>query len=204
MRVLISVINAGRSSSGRSRRSVAARWRTTLAPHRAALLEAGLPSLSPERARALTVPKQLIRGAATSHFQRRVNQRLARLVAEARDIVVEGASHLMHEDNPSAVARAVRQLAASMRAPAASGDRWDGARAGATRPRVPEGMTSSLPRDQALLTQHRILGAMAALMQERGYSATTIDAVAERAAVAAATVYRTFGSKAGWSSACTT
>lgn len=58
-------------------------------------------------------------------------------------------------------------------------------------------MTSSLRRDQALLTQHRILDAMRALLQERGYSATTIAAIAERAGVAVPTVYRTFGSKSG-------
>lgn len=92
-----------------------------LAPHRAALLGAGLPSFSPEQARALTVPTQLIRGASTSHFQRRVNQRLARLIPGARDVVVAHASHLVHEDDPSAVAGGVRQLADRTRAAGAGG-----------------------------------------------------------------------------------
>ncbi|WP_380169757.1 alpha/beta fold hydrolase [Jannaschia sp. R86511] len=82
-----------------------------LAPHRAALLRPGLPAFTPAQARALTVPTQLIRGASTSHFQRRVNQRLAALVPGARDVVVGHASHLVHEDNPADVARAVLELA---------------------------------------------------------------------------------------------
>lgn len=56
------------------------------------------------------VPTQLIRGANTPHFQRRINQRLAALIPGARDVVVSGASHLVHEDNPSAVASVVREF----------------------------------------------------------------------------------------------
>ncbi|WP_380169758.1 TetR/AcrR family transcriptional regulator [Jannaschia sp. R86511] len=56
-------------------------------------------------------------------------------------------------------------------------------------------MTSSLRRDQVQMTHQRILAAMASLLQEKGYTATTITAVAERAGVAVPTVYRTFGTK---------
>lgn len=56
-------------------------------------------------------------------------------------------------------------------------------------------MASNLRRDQALLTQQRIIEAMGELLHERGYTATTIAAVAERAGVSVPTVYRTFGSK---------
>lgn len=84
--------------------------RDNLAVHRAALLGAGLPVFTPEQAKALTVPTQLIRGVNTSHFQRRINQRLAALIPGARDVVVGGASHFVHEDNPSAVAGVVREF----------------------------------------------------------------------------------------------
>jgi pimeloyl-ACP methyl ester carboxylesterase len=84
--------------------------RDNLAVHRAALLGAGLPVFTPEQAKALTVPTQLIRGSETSHFQRRINQRLAALIPGARDVVVSSASHLVHEDDPAAVAGAVREF----------------------------------------------------------------------------------------------
>lgn len=57
-------------------------------------------------------------------------------------------------------------------------------------------MTSSLRSAQLLMTQQRILDAMRSLLQEKGYTATTIAAVAERAGMAVPTVYRTFGTKA--------
>jgi pimeloyl-ACP methyl ester carboxylesterase len=81
-----------------------------LAAHRSALLGAGLPRFTPEQAKALTVSTQLIRGANTPHFQRRINERLAALIPGARDVVVSGASHLVHEDNPPAVASVVREF----------------------------------------------------------------------------------------------
>jgi pimeloyl-ACP methyl ester carboxylesterase len=71
-----------------------------------------LPGFTPAQAKALTVPTQLMRGANTPHFQRRINQRLAALIPGARD-VVSGASHLVHEDNPVAVTNAVRKFVSS-------------------------------------------------------------------------------------------
>src|SRR3954449_12511987 len=84
--------------------------RDNLAAHRSALLGAGLPAFTPEQAKALMVPTQLIRGEDTPDFQRRINKRLAALIPDARDVVVDGASHLVHEDNPSAVASVVREF----------------------------------------------------------------------------------------------
>lgn len=89
--------------------------RDNLAPHRSTLLGAGLPVFTPAQAKALTVPTQMIRGANTPHFQRRINQRLAALIPGARDDVVSGASHLVHEDNPSAVASVVREFVDDLR-----------------------------------------------------------------------------------------
>jgi len=48
---------------------------------------------------------------------------------------------------------------------------------------------------QAQMTRERIVDAARALMAERGWAATTIDAIAERAGVATATVYSAFGNK---------
>jgi AcrR family transcriptional regulator len=56
---------------------------------------------------------------------------------------------------------------------------------------------SQLRAEQAALTRLRILEAAGDLFAERGYVATTIDAVAERAGVAADTVYASFGNKKG-------
>ncbi len=54
---------------------------------------------------------------------------------------------------------------------------------------------SRLRADQAALTRLRILEASGELFAERGYVATTVDAVAAHAGVAADTVYAIFGTK---------
>jgi AcrR family transcriptional regulator len=54
---------------------------------------------------------------------------------------------------------------------------------------------SSRRRDQARLTRARIVEAATGLFVERGYAATPITAVAERAGVAPQTVYGAFGTK---------
>ena len=54
---------------------------------------------------------------------------------------------------------------------------------------------SRLRADQAALTRLRILEASGDLFAERGYVATTVDAVAAHAGVATDTVYAIFGTK---------
>lgn len=56
--------------------------------------------------------------------------------------------------------------------------------------------TSPVRDEQAARTRGRILDAAAALFESRGYGATSIRAVADRAGVAADTVYAVFGTKA--------
>jgi AcrR family transcriptional regulator len=51
--------------------------------------------------------------------------------------------------------------------------------------------------DQARATRRRIVDAGAALFVERGYAATTIDAIAERAGVGRKTVFTSVGGKVG-------
>jgi len=81
-----------------------------LKAHRAALLGAGLPVFADADAAAIKVPTQLVRGSNTPAFQRRINRRLADLIPGAKDVCVPHASHLVHEDNPHAVADAIRTL----------------------------------------------------------------------------------------------
>ena len=55
--------------------------------------------------------------------------------------------------------------------------------------------SSALRADQARLSRERIAAAAAALFVERGYGATTIGAIAERAGVSLQTVYNAVGGK---------
>jgi pimeloyl-ACP methyl ester carboxylesterase len=75
--------------------------------HRATVLGAGLPVFTAEQAIAITTPTQLLHGLQTPRFQQRINRRLAVLIPGARDLAIPQASHLVHEDNPEAVAQAV-------------------------------------------------------------------------------------------------
>lgn len=78
-----------------------------LKPHRAALLGAGLPIFTAQDAAAIRVPTLLVRGGGTPDFQRRINQRLARLIPRAQDACLPHASHFVHEDDPQGVAQAI-------------------------------------------------------------------------------------------------
>ena len=65
----------------------------------------------------------------------------------------------------------------------------------ATPVKPPSGREFPRRRERALATRRRVLDAARALFIERGYVATTIDAIAERADVSTETVYATFGTK---------
>ena len=56
--------------------------------------------------------------------------------------------------------------------------------------------SSAVRREQAAQTRARILEAAGELFESNGYARTTIAAIADRAGVAADTVYATFGNKA--------
>ena len=56
---------------------------------------------------------------------------------------------------------------------------------------------SSYRQQQAEATRDRIVVAARSLFRERGYGATTIEAIADHAGVGVATVYAAFGSKRG-------
>lgn len=55
--------------------------------------------------------------------------------------------------------------------------------------------TSTHRREQANQTRRAIVEAARVLFEERGYAATTIDAIAQQAGVAPETIYAAFGSK---------
>lgn len=57
--------------------------------------------------------------------------------------------------------------------------------------------TSKLRQEQARLTRLRILDTAQRLFTQRGYGATTMEAIASEAGVAIDTVYASFGTKAG-------
>lgn len=78
-----------------------------LAAHRAALLGSGLPVFTAKEAATLQLPTQLLYGSDTPIFQQRINRRLAESMPDATNIRIAGASHLVHEDNPEAVATAI-------------------------------------------------------------------------------------------------
>lgn len=100
----------GKSAFARVTAERKQQMKDNLAPHRAALLGSGLPVFTAEDAAAIKVPTQLLRGVNTPSFQRRINQRLAALIPGARDVSIASASHLVHEDNPHAVAEAIREF----------------------------------------------------------------------------------------------
>jgi AcrR family transcriptional regulator len=60
---------------------------------------------------------------------------------------------------------------------------------------MPAARSSSYRQLQAQMTRDRIVSAARKLMAERGWTATTIDAIAAEAGVAAPTVYAAFGNK---------
>lgn len=89
--------------------------------HRALMLGAGLPVFTAADAAAITVPTQLVHGQSTPSFQRRINRRLASLIPGAREVAIADASHLVHEDDPQAVADAIGRFCREHQVTAASG-----------------------------------------------------------------------------------
>jgi|SRR5579862_3697308 len=73
--------------------------KTNISPHRGLLLGKGLPVFLEEDARAITTPALFLTGQETPESQKWINRRVCEVMPEAEERVVEGASHLMHEDN---------------------------------------------------------------------------------------------------------
>ncbi|KAI9029169.1 hypothetical protein DFJ74DRAFT_657393 [Hyaloraphidium curvatum] len=81
--------------------------RDNLAPHKAVLLGSGLPDFSKADAKAIAAPTLLVTGQHTVAAHRHVNRRLAELIPGAMEVIVEGASHPVHEDRPLLVGKLI-------------------------------------------------------------------------------------------------
>jgi len=81
-----------------------------VAVDKAQLLGEGFPPLSDEQVRGVNVPTLLLHGRQSPSFLRRLSDRLEELLPNVRRIEVPGASHIMHEDNPEAVNRAIAEF----------------------------------------------------------------------------------------------
>jgi len=81
--------------------------RANVKPHRALLLGSGLPRFLETDASSIAVKTLVVMGAKTTGTHRHIAKRLAALIPGAKEVVNQDASHLIHEDNPSAVCEAI-------------------------------------------------------------------------------------------------
>jgi pimeloyl-ACP methyl ester carboxylesterase len=84
--------------------------RANVKQHRAFLLGSGLPRFLDADASSIAVKTLVVMGAKTSGAHWHIAKRLATLIPEAKEVVIPDASHLVHEDNPSAVCEAILQF----------------------------------------------------------------------------------------------
>ena len=73
----------------------------------AELLGSGFPPLEAERLRGVTTPTLLLTGQSSPQVFHRLADRLEELVPRTERAEIPNASHIMHEDNPSAFSAAV-------------------------------------------------------------------------------------------------
>ncbi len=78
-----------------------------VAVDKAQLLGEGLPPLSDDEVRGVAVPTLLLHGERSPGLFRLLAERLDELLPNARREEVPGASHIMHEDNPAVVNKAI-------------------------------------------------------------------------------------------------
>ncbi len=84
-----------------------AQIRDNLAPFRAFILGAGLPPLRDDEVRRVRVPALLVTGEHSPTVLLRLTDRLEELLPNVERAEVSEASHLMHEDNPTATNAAI-------------------------------------------------------------------------------------------------
>lgn len=78
-----------------------------VAVDRAQLLGEGFPPLSDDEVRGMAAPTLLLHGERSPRLFRLLADRLEELLPNVRRMVVQGASHIMHEDNPQVVSEAI-------------------------------------------------------------------------------------------------
>lgn len=93
------------------------RWRQmreNVAPHGALFKDADFgTAMSPvteREARGIKVPTLMITGQKTCSAHRCINWKLANVIPGAKEVVVKGASHLVHEDRPDEVVKAIKEF----------------------------------------------------------------------------------------------
>lgn len=91
--------------------------RANAKPLRALLCYGVLPKFLAADVQEITTPTLVMTGEMTVVSQRQINQRLALLLPNAREVEIRGASHLMHEDQPEEVARVVADFVSVMPSP---------------------------------------------------------------------------------------
>lgn len=97
-----------------------AQMRENLGPLRAFMLGAGLPPIREDDVRAIRAPVLLVTGDRSPTVLLRLTDRLEELLPTVERVEIPAASHLMHEDNPSALNEAiVRFLARHSHRPSA-------------------------------------------------------------------------------------
>jgi pimeloyl-ACP methyl ester carboxylesterase len=84
-----------------------AQMRTNVKPQRALLLGSRLPRFLEADASSIGVKTLIAMGAKKTGAHWHFTKRLAALIPEAKEVVIPDASHLIHEDNPSAVCEAI-------------------------------------------------------------------------------------------------
>lgn len=97
----------GRESYGRVPEERKQQMRENVNAFRAQMLGAGFPPLAEEHVRGVTAPTLLITGERTPAFRRHLSDRLYQLLPGAEGIGIAGASHRLHEENPTAVNEAI-------------------------------------------------------------------------------------------------
>ena len=83
-------------------------------PHRALLCYGRMPKLLESDIQKIKIPALVMTGEMTVMSQRHINQRLAVLLPNGKEVEIAEASHLMHEDQPQEVARVVMEFTSAI------------------------------------------------------------------------------------------
>ncbi|KAJ9652998.1 hypothetical protein H2198_007778 [Neophaeococcomyces mojaviensis] len=88
--------------------------RDNFKPHRALLCYGELPKFLDADVERIQMPVLVLTGMNTATSQLHINRRLAVLLPDVEEVEIQGASHLMHEDQPEDVVRAIIRFVASV------------------------------------------------------------------------------------------
>ena len=83
-------------------------------PHRALLCYGQMPKLLESDIQKIKITALVMTGEKTALSQRHINQRLAVLLPNVKEVEIPQASHLMHEDQPQEVARVVTEFVSAV------------------------------------------------------------------------------------------